>query len=162
MKNLLIALALALPCSAHAAASVAPVLDTPAGSRVSASAAANLSFIGAKVYRIEVSTPVDTPILVLSGAGQLYGVQCGSGTSSGYELTLDSASASGITVASLGKALHAPVYSPGQASGASTVGHLDLSGAPAQFDNGLVLITHGAALNCYVRARLNTGANPGP
>lgn len=162
MKNLLIALVLALPSAAHATATaaVAPVLNSPSGSYVSASQAPNLAYIGAPVYRVEVA--VDTPVLLVAGAGMLYGVQCGSGTSSGYEITYDSAVTSGITVATTGKALHAPVYSPGLASAASNVGLLDLSVAPAAFSNGLVALTHGAAVSCYIRARLNTGANPGP
>lgn len=163
MKHLLIALALALPGAAHAVtAAVVPTLDTPSGSRVNAVAATSLVFLGAQVYRLEVSTPADTPVLLLAGAGQLYSVNCGSGTSSGYMLSFDSATSAGITVATLGKSLHAPLYSPGQASATTNNGRLDLAAAPAQFANGLVAITHGAALNCYIEARLNTGVNPGP
>lgn len=165
-KNLLRALALAAAlagrASATASTAVVPVLQTPNGSYVSAVAAPNLSFIGAAVYRVEVSTPVDTPVLLLAGQGVLYGIHCGSGTASGYELTFDSATSAGITVATTGKALHAPLYSPGQTSGSVNVGLLDFTSNPVQFTNGIVAITHGSALNCYLRARLTTGANPGP
>lgn len=162
MKNLLIALALALPVAAHAAPAVAPVLGSPLGSRVNDAQAQNLLFIGAPVYRIETNVSVDSPVLLLTGAGMLYGIHCGSGTNAGYELTYDSASTGGITVASLGIALHAPLYSPGSAAAAANVGLLDFNTAPVAFTHGLVALVHGSTMNCYIRARLNTGANPGP
>lgn len=148
----------------------APVLLTPNGSRVDPVAAQNLSYIGAPVYRIETSTPADQAVLLLSGSGLLYGIRCSSGSTGAYAMAFDSASASGITVATIGKAIAGPVYSAGQVSVSGStqtviLGNdqgLNASADPLPFTNGLVGIAHGSVLNCTFQARLKAGNNPGP
>lgn len=172
MKNFIIALSLilSLQVSAKAAASVAPALEGTAGSHVSGTLAQSLVYIGAPVYRIEVSTPADTPVLLLAGQGLLYSVQCSSGLTGSYFLGFDSATASGITIATSGKAITPQVFSGGQIqvlSSSQTVvltsqSGLNMQDNPAPFNNGLVGIVHGSVANCLIKARLNTGANPGP
>lgn len=166
MKNLLIALALALPCSAHAASSaaVAPVLPTQFGTLVSNVAAQNLTYIGAQSYRIEVSTPADQAILLLSGQGLLYSMVCSSGVANGtYAMAFDSASASGITVATAGKAISPQVYTSGQIVDTTITPNMgyDASSKPQPFANGLVGIVHKGVANCLFQARLTAGNNPG-
>ena len=115
---------------------------------------ANPSFVGAGVYRVEVSTPTDTPVLLISGQGVLYGIDCSSGTTSGFSIAFDSASTSGITFTTTGKAISPSVFSNGNAASGVPNAGWDTHGAPAQFNNGLVALTHGVAINCLFRARL--------
>jgi hypothetical protein len=101
------------------------------------------------VYRVEVSTPTDTPILLVSGAGTLYAVQCSSGATTSYSLAFDLSSATSVTIATLGSALTTQAFSSGQtASSVPNAGWKAQTGAPAQFINGLVGITHGGTINC--------------
>ncbi len=170
--NLLLAAAFAaaISVSAGATASVAPVLNGPSGSYAPAVTAPNLSFIGAPVYRIETSTPTDTPILLLAGQGLLYSIRCSSGSTAAYAVAYDSAVSAGITVETQGKKIAGSVYSAGlvtSTTSAQTVilGNdpgLNYSANPLPFTNGLVGLVHGGVANCYFQARLNTGANPGP
>lgn len=165
MKNLIIALALAFPAAALAdTASVAPVLPTQSGTYVSNVAAQNLTYIGAQTYRIEVSTPADQAILLLSGKGLLYSLVCSSGVANGtYALAFDSASASGITVATAGKAISPQVYTAGQIVDTTITPNAGYNPAdrPQPFANGLVGIVHKGVANCLFQARLAAGNNPG-
>lgn len=171
--NLLLVAALAAAFCAPAGAtstSVAPVLNGPAGSYAAAVVAPNLSYIGAPVYRIEVSTPADTPILLLAGQGLLYSVRCTSGSTGAYAIPFDSATASGMTINTRGSALTGGVFSAGLITVASSsqtaqLGNdagLQLRENPLPFNNGLVGVVHGGVANCYFQARLTTGNNPGP
>jgi hypothetical protein len=100
-------------------------------------------------YRVEVSTPTDTPILLVSGAGTLYAVFCSSGATTSYALGFDLASATGVTVATLGSAITPQVFSSGQtASSVPNSGWKAQTEGPVQFINGLVGITHGGTINC--------------
>ena len=173
-KNLLLAAALAaascVPARAAATAALVPVLQTQGGTYVPAGAASNLSFIGAPTFRVEVSTPVDTPVLLLSGQGLLYGIRCSSGSVGSYMLAFDSATSAGITVATTGKALTAAVYSSGQITVSASSQTVQLGqdlglyaeAHPYPFTNGLVAIVHQSAANCYIQARSTSGNNPGP
>lgn len=149
---------------AAASSNYAPVVKTQAGTFVNNVAAQNLTFVGGNAFRIEVSTPADTPVLLLSGQGLLYGVMCSSGAAGSYAMAFDASSASGITVGTLGSAISPEVVSPGIASSSisGAPGVLDLSKHPVPFVNGLVGITHGGTPNCIFQARLSTGDNPGP
>ena len=156
MKKLIVlALLMVMAAGAHATQANPP--QSPNGGPFD-----NLLFIGAPVYRVEVSTPTDTPILLLAGAGILYGTHCSSGTTSGYGVAFDSATTSGITYTTAGKALDIPVFSTGLTESATLTGVLDEGSSPVQFTNGLVFLTHGVAVNCYIKARAIGGANPGP
>jgi hypothetical protein len=170
MKKLIIALSLALPSAALAAPAVAPILNTQAGTYVAPVAAQNLALIGVNIFRVEVSTPVDTPVLLLAGQGLLYGIQCSSGSVGSYGIAFDSATSSGIVIGTAGKAITSQVLSSGQVTVSASTQTvllpdqrgLYLADLPVQFTNGLVFITHGSATNCIIKARSNTGNNPGP
>jgi hypothetical protein len=163
MKRTILALAIAFVCTvprgAHAATASPP--NIPNGGQHT-----NPSFIGAGVYRIEVSTPVDTAVLLASGQGVLYGIDCSSGTTSGFAIAYDSATSSGITFTSTGKAISPSVFSNGNSASNVTTAGWDTHGVPVQFNNGLVALTHGVAVNCLLKARLTSvGAsqpNAGP
>jgi len=144
---------LALAPAAKAAVSVPMLSD--ASNNTNATQAQNRNFTGAVTYRIETSTPSGTPIQLVTGAGLLLSVEASSGTSLGYCLGFDSASVSGITNATQGKAITPQVLTsltPNTAGQGSTIGSwAPASGAPAYFANGLVGISNGANLNCLYK-----------
>lgn len=118
----------------------------------------NPSFFGPSTYEMETSTPTDTPVLLVSGPGYLYGIQCSSGAAADYAIAYDSASSSGITIATRGKAITASVMSPGlTATGGTNGGNIgnasfNSGGFPKRFKLGLVGITHGTGPNCFFDA----------
>lgn len=112
-----------------------------------------------QTYRIEVSTPTDTPILMVTGPGTLFQVDCSSGATTSWSLGFDSASISGITINTAGKAITPQVFSSGQtAASVPNSGWKTVAEAPAQFLNGLVVITHGGAINCQYRVGPPSGS----
>jgi hypothetical protein len=115
---------------------------------------------GVTTYRVEVSTPVDTPILLVAGNGALYGVDCSSGVTSSYGMAFDSATASGVTVTTTGKAITPPVYSNGTSFVAATKWTPGNGQDSVTFFNGLVALTHGATINCLFRVGPNNGSYP--
>lgn len=136
--------------------------NTSGAGAVSAQLMQTLDYIGSQVYRIQVSTPVNTPVVLVVGGGQLYGAVCSSGSTSGYLVVYDSASAIGFSTATpTGNELINEFYSIGQAAPTvANAGQLDFNRSPEQFSNGLVAMTVGQAIDCYIRARLRGAANP--
>lgn len=172
-KNLLLVAALLAASCAPAfaqTAAVGPILQAQNGARVGPFLAPDLTWIGAPVFRIETSTPADQAVLLLAGQGLLYSIRCTSGSTGAYGMAFDSATTSGITVGTLGKAIGGPAFSSGQiqvSASAQTVnlasaGYFDFTTHPVPFTNGLVGIVHGSVLNCLFQARLTSGNNPGP
>jgi hypothetical protein len=115
---------------------------------------------GVSTYRIEVSTPVDTPILLLSGDGALYSIDCSSGATSSYTIAFDSAATTGITVLTAGKAITPQVYSSGTSFVANTKWSAGSGTEAITFYNGLVALTHGGVINCLYRVGPNGGSYP--
>src|SRR5579864_3113259 len=113
---------------------------------------------GTTVYRVEVSTPTDTPILLQTGPGVLYGVDCSSGTSTAFAIAYDASSTSGITFTTTGKAITPSIFS--NANTASSVPNAGWNQrlGPPEFYSGLVALTHGSAINCLFRVGPNNGA----
>lgn len=118
-----------------------------------------LTFFGGSVYRVEASTGADTPVLLASGSGVLFGVSCSSGSSGDFGMVFDSASASGVTIATTGKALSPAVLSSANGvttcTGQAVCGQWTPPGGSVRFSNGLVAIKHGsggANDNCQVYA----------
>ena len=102
------------------------------------------------------------PILLTAGQGAIYGVDCSSGTTTSYAMLFDSATSSGITIATLGKALTPQIFSSGQtAANVPDSGWRPGTGSTAiAYNNGIVIITHGSAINCLVRTGPLQGSTP--
>jgi hypothetical protein len=115
---------------------------------------------GETTYRVETSTPTDTPILLLSGAGVLYGVDCSSGATTSYAMAFDSAASAGITVTTLGKAITPQVYSAGTSFVANAGWRAGYGNESVAFFNGLVALTHGGTINCLFRVGPSNGSYP--
>lgn len=108
----------------------------------------NLIYYGASSYYVEASTAADVPVLLVAGSGYYYGTDCSSGTAGDYGMAFDSASSSGITVATKGKALSPAVF-----TATSNVTQYVPPGGSRRFVNGLVGIKHGSAgANCVFTA----------
>lgn len=163
MKMLLAALLLvSVPRLSHAAAA-APVLEA-GNEKASASAAQNLSFIGCKVARVELST---TPVLVAAGSGMLYSLRVSSGLAGAGAVAFDSASISGLGLNGAANIPSAKAISPlvltnptTSGSNAVNAGALDFGANPMRFENGLVITNTTAAtyaVGCY---RKDDGVNP--
>ena len=124
----------------------------------------NVDFIGSPVYRVESSTPTDTPVLLVSGSGFIYSITASSGSATNYCLAMDSATSSGITTETQGKAISPQVWAAVSATGCTTNGTCGIwtPAAPVRFENGLVGIKVGANADCLFIVRKDTGVNPGP
>lgn len=114
---------------------------------------------GQTTYRIETSTPVDTAVLLQSGVGVLYAVECSSGATTSYALAFDASSTAGISVLTLGKAITPQVYSSGT-SFVAQAGYGPSRDIGTTFFNGLVGITHGGTINCLFKVGPNQGSIP--
>ena len=108
----------------------------------------NLEFYGANTYRIDASTPTDTPVEFFTGTGYLYGIACSSGTSGDFALAFDTTSSLGITYATTGKALGPAVLSSVNGVATCTAGQVCGQWTPAggalRITLGLAAIKHGS------------------
>lgn len=129
----------------------------------------NMTFYGAESYRIEASTPADTAVLLFSGPGLFLGMSCSSGTAGSFGQAFDSTTISGITIATLGKAV-----SPEVQTGITSTVNVSTNVATVSFSacnapglcgvytppsgskrihNGLVALKHGdASTSCIIDA----------
>lgn len=155
MKTLaLLVVALSIVTSAYATNAAQPLQLVPNSNPLQFTG--SLTYYGVTTYRVESSTPTATPVLLGSGSGFLYGVECSSGASGDSGLALDSASASGLTNLSQGKALSPFVYSSAATANAAqaTLGQWIPAGGSKRFVNGLAFIktNSGSSFTCLVSA----------
>lgn len=126
----------------------------------------NAGLLGVGPYVVSVSTAVNTPVLLISGQGILYGVEASSGAATGFCVGFDAASTSGITSTTTFSSAINPsnqitpqVFTSAQVAADYGYGHWDTSAAPVQFTKGLVGLTSNStagvttALNCIFKAR---------
>jgi hypothetical protein len=115
----------------------------------------NGTFYGVTVYHVESSTPANTSVSLFSGSGLLFGVACSSGASGEFGIAFDSASAGGLTTATLGKAVSPRVLA--SADGVTTCTSPTCSPWAPNFrsirlQNGLAFIKNGTYDSCQVYA----------
>ena len=119
-----------------------------------------LSYYGASKYYIESSTPTDTAVQMFVGSGYFYGAACSSGTIGDYMVPFDTATPSGITIATTGHAITPQVFSVPIVLGSTSApsglfGKFETNFGPMRVSNGLAAIKHGVtggADNCVIWA----------
>ncbi len=169
MKLALLALTLAcLGVSAHAAPA-GPLQSVPNGNTF---AIDGLTYYGSSSYFIEANVSSDTAVLLASGSGYFFGIDNSAGSGSDYCNAFDSNTASGISIATYGKALSPRVFSGVAATvnTSTTVATVPITTYPGsaygvykvpsgskRFKNGLVGIKTGSGLNnCVFSALLDS------
>lgn len=158
MKHWLSASALVFLCAVAAHADATP--PQPYDSKPNANPApyvGSMAFYGSDLYYVGASTSADVAILLFSGSGQFYGMVCSSGTAGDYLIPFDSASASGVTVATQGKALGPALLTSANGSTSCTAqqvcGQFTPAPGNARIHNGLVAVKHGTGNpNCIIYA----------
>lgn len=121
----------------------------------------NLNYYGASQYYVESSTPANTPVVLFTGKGFFYGVDCSSGTSGDFFIAMDTTAATNVTAALVGHALTPPVLS--SVNGVTTCTAQGTCGVyrpaqPKRVVNGLIGIkssttgNNGGTTNCQISA----------
>lgn len=158
-KLILAALVMGLTSFASASTASAPLNSQ--GSNANPNPFPGLTYYGGSIFRVESSTPTDTAVLLISGSGHLFGISHSSGTTGDQCIVMDSATASGITLGTQGKALSPAVLTSANGSTTCTAqqvcGQWSAQGGDTRFTNGLVAIKHGSSnSNCLISAVSDT------
>lgn len=146
MKKLALVLAvLVAPMFSHAAAN--PSAPFVAGG--------NLTYYGATAYHVDSSTPTATPVSLFTGSGYLFSIACSSGASGDFGVAFDSATGSGLTTATQGKAVSPHVLA--SADGVTTCtakvcGFWDPNFGSVRIVNGLAFTKSGTYPSCVIYA----------
>lgn len=156
-KYLLLALFALSVSQANALTAAQPLTIVPNGSPLQFTG--NLTYYGSTPYYIESSTPAATAVLLVSGSGFFYGVNCSSGAVGDNVQFFDSASASGITSSTQGKALTSPLYNLVSVSSNSAVSVSNLqnrfipAGDSERYTHGIVGLKTGSNYySCQIQA----------